>query len=75
MASQPDRLADRHRLAQVAIRAATVRSLLVLWDALIDPTDLDGTIVILSMRASVDASAAAHAELAAVLDSVSIDPT
>ena len=43
MASQPDRLADRHRLAQVAVRAATVRSLLALWDALIDPTDLDGS--------------------------------
>ena len=35
--------------------------------------DLDGTIVILSMRASVDEPSAAHAELAAVLDSVRID--
>jgi hypothetical protein len=35
--------------------------------------DLDGTIVILSMRASVAEPVAAHAELAAVLDSIRID--
>lgn len=43
MPSASEALTDRHRLAQIGVRASTIESLLGLWSAMIDPTDLDGT--------------------------------
>lgn len=43
MPSTSDLLTDRHRLAQIGVRASTIESLLGIWSAMINPTDLDGS--------------------------------